>query len=76
MENIDYNFRKSEIALQDIDSRVEKLNSQITYLPKTERELIGMERQFKLNDAIYTFLLQSICYLVDIFLGVSSVFVF
>ncbi len=58
LENIDYNYKKSEIALEEIDSRVDKLNSQITYLPKTERELIGMERQFKLNDAIYTFLLQ------------------
>jgi len=44
--------------LQDIDSRTVKLNTQISRLPKTERELIGMERQFKLNDAIYTFLLQ------------------
>ena len=58
LENIKYNYNKSTIALQDIDSRMAKLNSQITYLPKTERELIGMERQFKLNDAIYTFLLQ------------------
>ncbi|GAB4322979.1 MAG: tyrosine-protein kinase domain-containing protein [Bacteroidales bacterium] len=58
IENIEYNARKTEITLMDLDSRVEKLKSQISRLPKTERELIGMERQFKLNDAIYTFLLQ------------------
>jgi capsular exopolysaccharide synthesis family protein len=58
LENISYNYNKLEISKQDIDSRIAKLNSQLTYLPKTERELIGMERQFKLNDAIYTFLLQ------------------
>ena len=58
LENIKYNYNKLEISKQDIDSRITKLNSQLTYLPKTERELIGMERQFKLNDAIYTFLLQ------------------
>ncbi|MCF8369836.1 MAG: polysaccharide biosynthesis tyrosine autokinase [Bacteroidales bacterium] len=57
-ENISYNAKTTEISLQDIDSRMNKLNSQISSLPRTERELIGMERQFKLNDAIYTFLLQ------------------
>jgi capsular exopolysaccharide synthesis family protein len=58
LENIQYSYRKAEIDLEDIDSRIAKLNTQITMLPRTERELIGMERQFKLNDAIYTFLLQ------------------
>ncbi|MEZ5194848.1 MAG: polysaccharide biosynthesis tyrosine autokinase [Bacteroidales bacterium] len=58
LENIDYNYNRQAISLQDIESRMAKLNSQITMLPRTEREMIGMERQFKLNDAIYTFLLQ------------------
>ncbi len=58
LENIDYNYNKLEISKRDIESRILKLNSQLTYLPRTERELIGMERKFKLNDAIYTFLLQ------------------
>ncbi|MCD4683268.1 MAG: polysaccharide biosynthesis tyrosine autokinase [Bacteroidales bacterium] len=58
LENIDYNYNRIVIQLQDIDSRMAKLNSQISRLPRTERELIGMERQFKLNDAIYTYLLQ------------------
>lgn len=58
LENIKYNYNKLTISKQDIDSRIAKLNTQLTYLPRTERELIGMERQFKLNDAIYTFLLQ------------------
>ena len=58
LENVNYNVEKIQIALRDIDSRSAKLNSQITRLPRTERELIGMERQFKLNDAIYTYLLE------------------
>jgi tyrosine-protein kinase Etk/Wzc len=58
IENISYNLNKAEISLRDIESRVELMNTQISRLPRTERELIGMERQFKLNDAIYTFLLQ------------------
>jgi len=58
LENIKYNYNKATISLEDIDSRMAKLNGQITRLPRTEREMIGMERQFKLNDAIYTYLLQ------------------
>ncbi len=58
LENVSYNVNKIQIALKDIDSRTAKLNSQITMMPRTERELIGMERQFKLNDAIYTYLLE------------------
>jgi capsular exopolysaccharide synthesis family protein len=58
LENISYNNDRIEISLDDIDSRMAKLNSQISRLPKTEREVLGIERQTKLNDAIYTFLLQ------------------
>jgi len=58
LENISYNYDRIEISLDDLDSRMAKLNSQISRMPRTEREVIGMERQTKLNDAIYTFLLQ------------------
>jgi capsular exopolysaccharide synthesis family protein len=58
LENISYNYDRILISLEDINSRTAKINSQISRLPRTERELVGMERQFKLNDAIYTFLLQ------------------
>ena len=58
IENISYNSNKTEISLRDIESRMNKLSQQISRMPKTERQLIGMERKFKLNDAIYTFLLQ------------------
>lgn len=58
LENISYNNDRIEISLDDIDSRMAKLNSQISRLPRTEREVLGIERQTKLNDAIYTFLLQ------------------
>ncbi len=58
LENINYNYERIQISLDDIDSRMAKYNSQIAILPKTERDVIGMERQTKLNDEIYTFLLQ------------------
>lgn len=58
LENINYNYDRIKISLDEIDSRMAKLNSQIAILPRTERGVIGMERQTKLNDEIYTFLLQ------------------
>jgi len=58
LENINYNNDRIKISLDELDSRMAKLNSQIAILPRTERGVIGMERQTKLNDEIYTFLLQ------------------
>jgi len=58
LENIKYNYNKLDIAIQDINGRMADLNKEISRMPRTERELFGIERKFKLNDAIYTFLLQ------------------
>lgn len=58
LENIDYNYNQLDIAIQDINGRMTELNKEISRMPRTERELFGIERKFKLNDAIYTFLLQ------------------
>lgn len=57
-ENIKNIVNTSNIAIRDIDSRISQLDSRINRLPGTQRALIGIERKFKLNDAIYTFLLE------------------
>lgn len=57
-ENITNNAATTEIAIQDVNNRVARINSEMSKLPSTERQLFGIERKFKLNDAIYTFLLQ------------------
>ena len=36
----------SNITINDIDSRIAKLNSQISKLPTTEKELINIQRKF------------------------------
>jgi tyrosine-protein kinase Etk/Wzc len=46
------------ISLNEINYRMNRASSQISQMPKTELQLRGIERKFKLNDAIYTFLLQ------------------
>ncbi len=58
MENISYNLNKNKIALQEIDNRLSKYYEQISRLPRTQQQLVGIERKYKLNDEIYTFLLE------------------
>jgi tyrosine-protein kinase Etk/Wzc len=48
----------SKISLTDIKSRESELTGDILKLPKTERELIGMQRTYKINNDIYTYLLE------------------
>jgi len=56
-ENIDNIIQSSEISLHEIDNRIRSIEDQINQLPGSQRELLVIERKFKLNDAIYTFLL-------------------
>ena len=48
----------NELAMSDINARLSSLMAEVRTLPETERELFGIERRFKLNDYIYTYLLQ------------------
>ena len=57
-ENIKNILSNSKIAIRDIDNRINQISSRINQLPGTQRVLFGMERKFKLNDAIYTYLLE------------------
>ncbi|GAF03236.1 GumC family protein [Saccharicrinis fermentans] len=50
--------RANKLAMQENNDRIAKINSQAAALPVTERQMLGIERKFKLNDELYTFLLQ------------------
>ncbi|MBA7510973.1 hypothetical protein ES705_02963 [subsurface metagenome] len=58
IENIKNEKKTSQIALNDLDLRIDQINETVNQFPKTQRELFGFERKFKLNDALYTYLLQ------------------
>ena len=58
IENIKSNEKTVRISLDDIEDRMNKLEDKFKTLPKKERELFGIERKFKLNDDIYTYLLE------------------
>ncbi|MCG8702370.1 MAG: polysaccharide biosynthesis tyrosine autokinase, partial [Bacteroidales bacterium] len=48
----------NKIAISDYDEQISKVETEIQKLPSTERQLINIEREFSINDQIYTFLLE------------------
>ena len=57
LKNIDNLSYASKITLQDMDRRIDEISAKGNKLPEAQRKLIGYERKFKLNDALYTYLL-------------------
>lgn len=51
-------IRANSLAINEITDQIRTINAQATALPETERQLLGIERKYKLNDALYTFLLE------------------
>jgi uncharacterized protein involved in exopolysaccharide biosynthesis len=47
-----------DLAMNDINKRYSLLMAEVNKLPQTERALFSIERKFKLNDNIYTYLMQ------------------
>lgn len=58
METLNGLRRANNLATKENNDRLSRVNSQASALPVTERQMLGIERKFKLNDEIYTFLLQ------------------
>jgi capsular exopolysaccharide synthesis family protein len=48
----------NDLAMKENKEQIRTVNSKASTLPVTERQLLGIERQFKLNDVLYTFLLE------------------
>ncbi len=48
----------NELSMRENSQQIRSINARAAVLPRTERELLGIEREFKLNDVLYTFLLQ------------------
>jgi capsular exopolysaccharide synthesis family protein len=57
-ENVENLISNSNVELQNLNERQRSVNSQLSRLPKTEQDLIGIKRNFDLNNELYTFLLQ------------------
>jgi tyrosine-protein kinase Etk/Wzc len=57
-ENVDNLIANSKVELQNLNERQRSVNADLSKLPRTEQDLIGIKRNFDLNNELYTFLLQ------------------
>lgn len=57
-DNISTVRQTTDISIDEMNKRIAKIEGQISRLPKTEQQLGGFERKYKLNDAIYNYLLE------------------
>lgn len=57
-DNISAVRQTTDISIDEMNKRIAKVQAQISQMPKTEQQLGGIERKYKLNDAIYNYLLE------------------
>ena len=57
-ENVSAVRRASEISIDEMSKRISSIEVEIARLPRNEQRLGGIQRQFRLNDAIYNYLLE------------------
>ncbi|MFW5752190.1 MAG: GumC family protein, partial [bacterium] len=60
LENTNNIIGQSDIALNNLNDRIERFEAQVRRLPATERDYVNIEREYRLNNETYTFLLQKL----------------
>lgn len=58
IENVKNNLNTLGLTRNELNYRQQRLSSEISRLPRTELNMVSMQRKFDVSDAIYTFLLQ------------------
>lgn len=58
IDNISAVQQTTNISIDEMNKRIYRIEGQISNLPKTQRQLGGIERKYRLNDAIYNYLLE------------------
>jgi capsular exopolysaccharide synthesis family protein len=56
--NISAVAKTTEISIDEMNKRINRIKSDISRVPKTQRQLSGIQRNYRLNDAIYNYLLE------------------
>ena len=57
-ENVTAFGKSSSISIDEMNKRIKKVESQISRLPATQRQLGTIERKYRLNDAILNYLME------------------
>jgi capsular exopolysaccharide synthesis family protein len=58
IDNVKNNLNTLNLTQNELNYRADKISREISRLPRTELNMVSMQRKFNLSDAIYTFLLQ------------------
>ena len=58
IENIDNMINNTTVTINEINKQIKAYEEQIKQLPVTQRQYLGYERKFALNDDLYKFLMQ------------------
>lgn len=58
IETVTNNLNTLTLSLNELNYRADKLSREISQLPRTELNMVGLQRKFNLSDVIYTYLLQ------------------
>jgi capsular exopolysaccharide synthesis family protein len=58
IENVKNNLNTLNLTQNELNYRADKISREISKLPRTELNMVSMQRKFNLSDAIYTFLMQ------------------
>lgn len=57
-ENVTAFSKSTSISIDEMSNRIRKIENEINRLPATQRRLGTIERKFRLNDAIYNYLME------------------
>ena len=57
-ENLSFSISATTRELGELNADINRLSSQFASLPYTQRRMLGIERKFNINDAVYTSLLE------------------
>ncbi|MCH7412075.1 polysaccharide biosynthesis tyrosine autokinase [Belliella sp. R4-6] len=57
-ENLKSAIENNRILTADLNRRIELVEKEVNMLPETERRLLGIQRQFTINENIYIYLLE------------------
>lgn len=60
LENVNSSIMQAEGRLDDLNRRIRAREGQVRQLPTTERNLVNIERKYKLNNETYTFMLEKL----------------
>jgi tyrosine-protein kinase Etk/Wzc len=58
LENLNNLLKNAELEMENIESRYAAIQDRLTKLPDTERKLVSMQRDFNLNNELYTYMMQ------------------